>query len=318
MVSGDERSGREAAGDARVRKPNFFVIGAMKAGTTSLYQYLRQHPSVFMSTVKEPHYFAFPNSRPVFSGPGDREAADAMLVTDRRKYLALFRGADPGQLSGEASAMYLYVPESADRIKAEVPDAKIIAILRNPADRAYSSYLHLVRDGRESVDAFASAVTLERDRIANGWMPIWHYTNAGRYVTSLAHYLHVFGKSQVKVLLYEDLVQDGTKAAQELFAFLGVDDRFVPETGLVFNRSGIPRSRALFALVKKPNPIRAVLRPLIRGQLRDRLSERMLQLNMSAAPSFDPELRGSLVADFKDDNLRLQDVLERDLSSWLP
>ncbi|HEX6473777.1 MAG TPA: sulfotransferase, partial [Candidatus Limnocylindria bacterium] len=131
------------------RLPNFLVIGAAKSGTTALWSLLRQHPQVFMPALKEPHHFAFDADQPApqFRGPGANLHRDAVTGTDA--YRALFADAGEALAVGEASATYLYVAASVERIRAAIPDARLVAILRQPADRAYSSYLHLKRQGRE-------------------------------------------------------------------------------------------------------------------------------------------------------------------------
>src|SRR3712207_4104321 len=127
--------------------PNFLVIGAMKSGTTALYYYLEQHPEIYMSPVKEPNFFSQEN------------AADT--VTHIGTYEQLFKGASGKKAIGEASHSYLYEPRAAAEIRRYVPKVKLIAILRNPIDRAYSHFLHMVRSGTEPLDDFAQALREE-------------------------------------------------------------------------------------------------------------------------------------------------------------
>src|SRR3712207_6354190 len=130
--------------------PNFLIIGAMKSGTTALYYYLEQHPEIYMSPVKEPNFF---------SSQEQENAADA--VTDIGTYQHLFRGVSGEKAIGEASHSYLYEPGAAAEIRRYLPEAKLIAILRNPIDRAYSHFLHMVRSGTEPLDDFAQALQEE-------------------------------------------------------------------------------------------------------------------------------------------------------------
>src|SRR5215210_1748036 len=152
--------------------PNFLVIGAGKSGTTSLYHYLRQHPDVYMSPVKEPLFFAAEGGRIRFPGPDGRmisRAANPGAVTRMKDYRALFAGVSGKKAVGEASPQYLYTPEAPLRIKHYVPEAKLIAVLRNPVERAYSAFLHRTRLGREPLADFSEALRQEDSRMREGW-----------------------------------------------------------------------------------------------------------------------------------------------------
>ncbi len=120
--------------------PNFLIVGAMKCGTTALYYYLEQHPQIFMSPVKEPNFFCFEGREGLDSGNS---------ITDIAAYRGLFRGVSSERAIGEASHCYLYEPRAVERIKHYTPDARLIAILRSPIERAYSHFLHAVRNGTE-------------------------------------------------------------------------------------------------------------------------------------------------------------------------
>src|SRR5918995_644162 len=148
--------------------PNFFIIGAQKAGTTSLYHYLNQHPQIYMSPVKEPFFFDHE-----FSSNGE------VVQQEFAEHQALFQGAKGETAIGEASPLYIYAPGTPERIKEYVPEARSIALLRNPADRAYSAFLHAVRIGVEPCTDFAQALRGEEERVRNGWHYIFHYRNRG-------------------------------------------------------------------------------------------------------------------------------------------
>ena len=127
--------------------PSFLIIGAAKAGTTSLWDFLKAHPQVYMPDIKETNFFALEGTRADFKGPGDDECLNRLAVTDLESYERLFEGVTDQVAIGEASPLYLYHPEAPRRIKALIPHTRIVAILRNPTDRAFSSFMHLVRDG---------------------------------------------------------------------------------------------------------------------------------------------------------------------------
>lgn len=131
--------------------PNFLIIGAAKAGTTSLYHYLAQHPQIYMSPIKEPNFFALEERCVDFRGPGDHLYIKQFSVTELERYRSLFQGVTHEQAVGEASPLYLYSPVAPARSHRYVPEMKLIAILRHPVDRAYSAFLHLLRDEREPI-----------------------------------------------------------------------------------------------------------------------------------------------------------------------
>ena len=162
--------------------PNFLMVGAQKCGTPSLYYYLKQHPQIYMSPVKEAHFFDVEEGeKPDFR----RASHSSRPVSGIEDYRALFAGVKDETAIGEASPSYVYIPEAPRRIRSRLPDAKLIAILRDPADRAYSAFLHTSRSGREPLTDFAQALREEEDRIRNGWHPLYHYRERGFYHAQL-------------------------------------------------------------------------------------------------------------------------------------
>jgi hypothetical protein len=216
-----------------VTMPNFFIIGAQKAGTTSLYYYLKQHPQVYMSPRKEPHFFKGMHSE------YRKRGRSLPPVTDLGDYQALFEGVTDEKAIGEASASYLYSPKAPALIKRSIPDAKLIAVLRNPADRAYSNYLYCVKMGREPLASFAEALQAEEKRIRENWGPLWHYRQKGFYYSQVKRYFDVFGQDQVKVYLYDDLRGKPSSMLGDIFRFLDVDETFVPDLSIEHNTAGI-------------------------------------------------------------------------------
>ncbi|MGH3145252.1 MAG: sulfotransferase family protein, partial [Rubrobacter sp.] len=219
-----------AGRDDRMTMPNFFVVGAQKAGTTSLYHYLDQHPQVYMSFIKEPFFFDHeldPNGEVVPHEFGGHN--QAAKFANLEEYGTLFRAVKDETAIGEATPLYIYAPGTAERIERFVPGAKAIALLRNPADRAYSAFQHAVRIGVEPLTDFAEALRVEEERIRDGWHYIFHYRNRGLYCEQLESYYEVFGRERVGVWLYEDLRDDPARVAQSVFRFLGVDDAFTPD-----------------------------------------------------------------------------------------
>jgi hypothetical protein len=296
--------------------PNFLIIGAGKSGTTSLYHYLGQHPGVYMSPMKEPKFFCFEGARPSFRGPGDDVEINRKCVTTLDAYRALFDGVAGEKAVGEASSMYLYYPKAPERIRHHVPGARLIAVLRNPVDRAYSSYLHCVRDRGEPLEDFAEALREERDRIRKGWGPLWHYRTAGFYFAQLSRYFDTFDRRQIRIYLYEDLKADAAGVLEDIFRFLGVDDSYAPDISLRHNVSGVPRSRVLHALLNKPNPIKTVFKPLFPAGPRKVLSHRLTGKNL-ARPQLSADVRRELTEEYSEDITKVQSLIGRDLSKWL-
>jgi hypothetical protein len=305
------------------RMPNFLIIGAQKAGTTALYQHLKQHPDVFMSPVKEPHFFAFEGRDLDFHGPRDREILGHMVTSGEGAYRDLFAGAGGEKVRGEASAMYLYMPEAVGGIRRHAPDAKLVAVLRNPADRAYSSFLHMIRDGREPIPDFGRALAAEEERVRGNWSPIWHYRRMGFYHEQISRYREAFGPEQLRFYLYEDLEGDPEGVLRDIYEFVGIDPAFVPDVSSRYNVSGIPKNKLLHALHRfllRPNPVKAAFKPFFPKKLRRRMVEGSLNTLRNrnlVKPPFPEKVRRGLIEGYREDILKLETLIGRDLSGWL-
>ena len=296
-------------------RPDFLLIGAAKSGTSALFHYLGQHPDVYASPVREPNFFALGRAPAAFRGPGDDAFVNRNSIASEDAYRALFAGAGDGQMAGEASALYLYHPEVPARIHEAVPGVRLIAILRDPVERAYSSYLHLVRDGREPCRRFDEALALEDERVAAGWEHLWHYTRMGFYAGQLARYLEHFDRSQLHILLYDDLKADPVAAVQSCYAFLGVPPDFTPDVRRRPNRSGVPRFRRLQHAMVATGPLRRALAALLPERVRGAAVTRAQAWNLKRPP-LDGGVRRQLAALYRDDILALEKMLGRDLSGW--
>lgn len=296
--------------------PNFLVIGTVKAGTTAFYSYLKQHPDIYMSPKKEPRFFAYEDERLDYRGPGDKKGAHD-VITDIQSYRELFQGVTNEAAIGEATPQYLYLPKAPKCIRHYIPNAKLIAILRDPAERAYSNFVHRIRVGRETLTDFAHALREEEVRIHNNWAPAWHYKNVGFYFIQLKRYFDIFDDGQIKVYLYEDFQTNPIGVLRDTFRFLDVDDTFVPDVSVKHNVSFIPRSRAVHAFLKKEHFFKTALKPLFPERLRRHLLKKVQNWNSPVKPPLLPETRNELVALYKEDILKLQDLIQRDLTKWL-
>jgi len=296
--------------------PNFLIIGAAKSGTTSLYYYLQQHPQIFMSPVKETNFFSLEGHPLNFQGPGDREAICPFAVTNWQEYRKLFADVTNEIAIGEASPLYLYHPDAPCRIKEKLENVKLIAILRNPVERAFSSFLHLRRDQREPERDFRTAISRENERIAANWEHIWHYLHMGFYSIQLKRYFTQFSPEQMKIYLYEDLQNDPLGIVKDICRFLEVDDKFIPDMSQQYNRSFIPRSAKLRNFLDDDGDIKKTIRQLVPHKLLGMGYDILNYMNASR-PQLPSSFRRELIDVYRADILELADLLKRDLSTWL-
>lgn len=298
--------------------PNTFVVGAAKSGTTSLYDYLRQHPDVFMSPVKEPCFFAYAENPPEMAGPGDAEAnRESGVVYTMEDYRALFSGATNESVVGEASPVYLYDQDAPRLLKDQCPDATLIAVLRNPVERAYSHYLQLFQSGREPLEDFEAALDAEDERVAAGWEWSWHYRRMGFYGEQLARYLEYFDREQLHVYRFEELTGDPPGFAQTVYRTLGVDPSVVPDTGVRRRATGVPKLDWLHQFIGTPDHfLRRWSRLVLPEAVRDRILMTVRNANLQKPPL--PEAARARLADaYRDDVRRLEALLDRSFSDWL-
>ncbi len=293
--------------------PNFLIIGAAKSGTTALHHYLRQHPQVYMSPQKETNFFAFEGRNVAFTGPGD-EGTSNSAITSLHAYEKQFEAASDELAIGEASPWYLYSSSAAANIRRHLPDAKLIVVLRNPVDRAFSSYLHVVRDGRENL-SFEDGLLAEEDRIRRGWEYIWHYRRAGLYTEQVERFLTLFGREQLRFYLYDDFLADPALLLSDVYEFLGVDSGFVASTSLRPNTTGVPKNQLLGRLLFQPNPLKATAKRLMPQRLRYDLGQR-LSRRVLKKPSISEPINRELTYFYEDDVLALSNLIGRDLSAW--
>jgi len=297
--------------------PNFLIIGAAKSGTSSLYRYLIQHPQLFGSSAKEPSFFAFEGEPPDFKGPGDHILNKA-VVTKLEDYEALFERVSEEPVVGEASVVYLYSEKACQRIKHYLPDAKFIVMLRNPVDRAVSSFSHMLRDGFEPVSDFAQALEEEDDRIRQNWQHIWHYKRMGFYYSQLRRYFDLFRPEQFAIFTYEEYCVEPLAVIKRIFQLLGVDDSFVPDMSHRYNVSGNPRSKLLHNLLMQGNFVKRALKPFIPSAIRQQVQLAMIELNMvQERAEITQATRRYLQNVYREDIIQLEQLIGRDLSDWL-
>ncbi len=303
--------------------PNFFVVGAGKSGTTSIYEYLSEHPEIFMSPVKETNFFAL-KDRDLPAEENDPLQMNHYpdSITNWDDYKGLFTGASSYHKAiGEVSPMYLYSPIAALNIRQHVPDAKIIAILRQPSDRLYSRYMHLMREDR--------APSQNLEEIFNEDSIWWHRNDLvreGFYHKHLKWYLDLFCRNQLMIVLYDDLVKDPLNLMSRIYTFLGVNKDFVPSLDKKLNPSGIVVNRNLDVLIGQKSIIKNMVKKIApdffarvakNGKIINKVNE-MRAKNLHKPP-LATELKNRITTEvYGHDIANLQNVLNRDLSTWMP
>jgi hypothetical protein len=295
-----------------VKRPDTFIVGTFKAGTSTMWRELNQHPQVFMSEVKEPMYFG-----------QDLSSRYRRMTED--EYLALFKDAGDEQRAGEASPWYLYSTSSAREIRDFSPDARIIVMLRNPVDVMYSQHSQLVFNLREDLTDFGEALAAEKDRAEGRRIPAdalrpeaLLYRHSVRFPDQVARYLDCFGRDRVHFIVFEDLASDPSGVYRGVLEFLDVDPSFTINHS-VENANKTPKSKLMQRLMfAPPRPLRGVYGRLRTMPAMHRLRDRLAKSNVEAVKRqpMDPELRRQLTAEFKPQVEELSQLIGRDLSAW--
>jgi hypothetical protein len=232
-------------------------------------------------------------------------------------YQALFSGVVNERAIGEASPWYLLEEQVPERIQRYIPHAKLIAILRNPVEQAYSLFQQYIRDDREPQTDFLQAIRVTEQRTRENWHPFWRYKHLGRYYTQLRRYYECFDKEQIRVYLYDDLQADNLRLCQDIFRFLEVDDTFIPNTSVRHNVSGIPQSKVLYRLRLRPIPFRRVIGRILSLRTKRYLFAKWQHLTLQKLPPMPAEAMEELQQNYREEILQLQELIHRDLSHWL-
>ncbi|MFL6026701.1 MAG: sulfotransferase family protein [Friedmanniella sp.] len=299
--------------------PDALIIGAPKAGTSALHAALATHPQVYASPVKEPKYYLCTDAPPpAYCGPGDAHSQQEW-VWRRRDYDALFAGAPTGTVRLESTPFYLYARSARQRIAEELPEAKLVVVVRDPIDRAYSNWTHLWADGLEPEADFVAAWRAEDRRIDAGWAPFWHYRRMGRYGEQLADLLDRVERERVLVVRYWQLVSRPVETLNRVASFLGIaQDRVsaVPpdnSRGFVVPGlrtavlGGVIRTGARAGAYAPPQVWRRASRPLVTALQHGGPEQR---------PRLSTEQRTALLDDCADDITTLEAVLGESFEDW--
>ncbi|MFM7016099.1 MAG: sulfotransferase domain-containing protein [Bacteroidota bacterium] len=313
------------------KEPNFFVIGAAKCGTTTLYDFLEQHPEVYMSPIKEPHFFCsdirienFSDEykKYVFSrGINIQEyvAGDMskkyweFYIDEFSTYLKLFKNVTNQKAIGEISNGYLFSNVSANEIKSKYPGAKIIIILRNPVERAYSHYLANLRDGRTTL-SFREEIEHDLKKEKKGWCISHNYIQMGMYYEQVKRFVDAFPKEQILIFLNDDLKSNAATVGNKLFQFIGVDTSAPINFTNKQNEAKMPKSAGLIKFITQTGLKRKIFRALPQS-IQEKIKPFFFK--EGSIPKMSAEDKSWLISVFKEDIEKTQALINRDLSNWL-
>jgi hypothetical protein len=310
-----------AVSEPQLRRPDFFIVGHPKSGTTALYQALRRHTEIYMPACKEPWFFA-PELR-VRTPPRPEGTPETL-----EQYLALFADARPGQRVGEATAHYLWSREAAAAIAAAAPAARVIAILREPASFLHSLHLQFLQTYVETEPDLRRALELEDERREGRAIPRYTYWPTAllysehvRYVEQLRRFYDVFAPERILVLVYDDFRADNEKFVRRVLRFLEVDDTVAVETDEA-NPTVRARSQRLHELVHAVGvgrgPVSRTVKRTIKaltppGVRRRALYATQQRLVFAEPQPPDERLMRELRARFAGEVAALSEFLDRDL-----
>lgn len=293
-----------------MKLPTFLIVGVQKAGTTSIYNYLKEHPQVYMSPIKETNFLEKDWEK---AAPEIRSKKGNGIYTFE-KYCQLFAEVKDEIAIGEVSPNYLFhYKSSSECILRYLPNVQMLAILRNPVERAYSDYLMHVRD------------EISTDRSLSYHIKRRHSSFTilkGFYSEHIAYFGDKFGHDTLKIYLYDDLCKDPVGLMQDIYRTIGVDDTFIPDISRKAQIAQVPKVKFLNTILRKPNPLRSLvaggLKYVLPLDVRQNIRSRLININsQKTVPPLTPAERQQLVEIYREDILKLQELIQRDLSSWL-
>lgn len=294
--------------------PNFFIIGAPKCGTTSLQSYLGQHKDICFSKYKEPNFFAFDGEVLPKKGPVSSDLMMELIyfhsINNIDEYEKQFEHWQGQVVVGDASVRYLYKKAAAQRIKDRVPDAKMVAVLREPVSRLYSHYCMNKQYQIEPL-GLMEAIEAEPQRIQDGWGWDWHYVNIGLYTDQIRRFYSLFDKQQLKIYLYDDFQKDPGRVVKEIFEFVGVDSSFEPDMSKKGKVAYLPKNLAFDRWLNRDNWLRRAIEKPMSWRVRSKYRSILMALNSKPVPKIDPEMKKELEKKFYQDVQNLEDLLER-------
>lgn len=308
--------------------PTFLVVGAVKAGTTSLHEYLMQHPEIYMSPVKETNHFSDADmdfdhfNVDYWQDIGHQLDKYLQGVMDRKihiahvrrwdQYLKLYKNVQDERAIGEVSNSYLYCPSTAQAIKDKLPDVKIVMVLRNPVDRLFSQYVMNLKLGKITERDLLKELENDAAKAHKGWGVSHLYEEVGMYSAQVQRYYDLFPAAQIKVILFDDFKSDPRGVMQDLFAFLGVAALEV-DTSKRYNEAGMPRFGKLNYWLTQIG-VYGLIKRVFPDDLKQRL--KALAFTKEGVPRITANERVFLEKMYREDILQLAELIDRDLSFW--
>jgi hypothetical protein len=296
-----------------IRKPNFFIVGAPKCGTTSLHYYLQQHPDIFMSNHNEPHYFG-----------KDLNKLNNVHITEKNKYLDLFLNVKDEIVIGEKSPYYLFSSLAPLEINKFNPKAKIVIMLRQPTHMIHSMHSQYYFSGNENEGSFSKALTLENERKEGKFIPknidliekLLYKTYVYKLPSQIKVYLDVFKKENVQFILLEELKNVTDETYKKILRFLGLNSSFTPKYNII-NPHKAFRLKIIRDCIKQYSPFLGNMRskfmnkPLGFMKFVERLNTRYSEKSL-----IDPRIKVKLDEEFFPIIKELERIIDRDLSHW--
>lgn len=309
-----DHEARTASVTSGAELPELFVVGAAKSGTTAVYSYFKSHSSVFVPRdLKETNFMAFFRGLPRLAGPDDRRVLGRSITT-LEDYKKLYADRTHESVAADVSPSYLYYPQAASRIAQLAPHAKIVMILRNPVECAFSMFAMMRREGREPCSRFSEAFARSEARRAAGWEWAWDYRQCFMYTGQVKRYLERFPTSQLFIRPYEQLLNHPNQFYHELSAFIGVPAIDVGRTNRRVNTAPsrmdmLKRTKLGRAFARAGRAVRPLVPQTLAAPMQRRLDQPAYTLS-----ALD---RRMLVDHFGADILELSQILSWDLSAWL-
>ncbi|MBC8047522.1 MAG: sulfotransferase [Fimbriimonadaceae bacterium] len=310
--------------------PTFLIVGAVKAGTTSLHEYLQQHPEVFMSPIKETNYFSDTDMlfehfnldykqdistdvAKYLSGDMEKKVHIAH-VRSWEQYQQLFRDVKDEKAIGEVSNSYLYLPSSASAIKQKLADTKIVMILRNPIERLYSQFLMNLRLGKIAERDLLKEIQIDQDKKVKGWGVSHLYLEVGNYYEQVKRYYDLFPATQIKVIVFDDFKKDAKGVMKDLFQFVAVNPDFDIDMSQKYNEAGMPRFGKLNYILTQTG-LYTLSKKIIPENFKQAVKK--IFYSKSNIPKITAEEKKWLADYYRHDVNSLSQLLNRDLSGWL-
>jgi hypothetical protein len=298
--------------------PNLIIPGAPKSATTSLCEYLNQHENVFVPKLKEPRYFIADIIKNLPKEDSIKESLVNTSTLTIDAYKQLYVDGIQKKFRCDASVQYLYYHDVViPNIKKTLGDPSIIIVLRDPISRAFSNFSYMGTEVK--TNTFEQALALEAERKNLGWNSFWFYVSQGLYYEQVKHFKAVF--SRVKVVLMEDFKTQTENTMREVFDFLALDN-IVVDTQVIYNKSGVPKNKLIEWFIFENSFLKKTLKAILNSVYSDvdrrRISRSIKdKLLVKSKSEINSETHNQLVKIYKEDVLKLQDLINRDLTDWI-